>query len=154
MRDNLPRRRFGLISHVPFRNDSYDISFNFHPSTARIVECFYSRTGSVKQGSDIDALLTDACIAVSLLLRHGASLSSLAEAFGENRGFDNLPGPPSSVLGAIARAGAALEKEFPIDKLTSDIIPMFTGGSSAPDMLTNGLTSSDGRPEHPPADRN
>ena len=66
---------------------------------------------SNKDGSDLDAFLSDSCIAISLLLQHGERMETLARAFGENRLEGAETGPPSSALGSIARAGAALDRK-------------------------------------------
>jgi hypothetical protein len=107
----LPNRRFGYIVPLQHAGVSFDVTFNRDPATLRFVECFYTQTGAVKFGSDIQALLTDACIAISKLVEQGVPFAAIAQAFGEDRLPGAESGPPSSVLGAIARKGAELEEE-------------------------------------------
>jgi hypothetical protein len=63
-----------------------------------------------KTGTDLQGLISDGCIAVSLLLQHGMSIEEVAVALGENRPEGEKSGPPASPLGAIARAGVEVER--------------------------------------------
>ena len=62
-----------------------------------------------RTGSDAQAMLSDACIAVSLLLQRGMTIGEVAASFGELRAEGQANGSPASLLGRIAIAGAALE---------------------------------------------
>lgn len=106
----LPNRRDGLIAVVKYQNTEFDVTFNRDPTTGLFVECFYAETNKVKQGSDVAALLSDACIAISKRIEHGESFAQVAVSFGEDRAPGAMNGPPSSMLGAIARVGAALNE--------------------------------------------
>jgi hypothetical protein len=101
-------RRDGLIIKVEHGGRVFDVGFYENPDTGRWAECFYSRAGNIKQGSDFDALLSDACIAVSKLVEAGHTFASLTLTFGEDRAPGQDRGPPSSLLGAICAAGAKL----------------------------------------------
>lgn len=61
-----------------------------------------------KDGSDLRAVVTDGCIAISHLLQRGATIYEIAAAFGEDRDEHRKSGPPASVLGAIARKACEL----------------------------------------------
>lgn len=104
----IPNRRrqvTEIVTHItPSGESPYTVTFGVH--AGRVLEVFCS---SPKSGSDSQATVNDACIAISLLLQHGMTMEQLAAAFGENRNEGEKSGPPSSVLGAIARAGAAID---------------------------------------------
>ena len=106
-RNDLPNRRHGVTMPVTFKNHEFAVTYN-RDDDGIIREAFMRAT---KEGNDLSALLTDGCIAMSMLLQHGETMDSLAAAFGEDRQERESSGPPSSALGAIARAGAALERE-------------------------------------------
>lgn len=59
-----------------------------------------------KTGTDMQALLHQAMIAISLGLQHGVTMPELARILGEDD-----PAPPRSIIGAIVRAGALLDME-------------------------------------------
>lgn len=110
-RTPLPNLRTGLTIPVklrrPGRDDlTFDATFNFG-ACGRVQEVFMRST---KEGNDLSSLLVDGCIAISLLLQRGETMAGLAAAFGENRAEGQMLGPPSSPLGAIARAGADLDQ--------------------------------------------
>ncbi len=72
----------------------------------RIKEVFCA---GFKKESDVVALANDASILMSRCLQHGDSLEELSAALGENRVEGQPPpGLPSSIIGAIARAGLAV----------------------------------------------
>jgi hypothetical protein len=84
-----------------------DVSFGFDRSGAiREVFCL-----AKKDGSDMQRLVHDACIATSVALQFGARISDFAKAFGELRKEGELIGGPASVMGALARLGASIEKD-------------------------------------------
>lgn len=101
-------RRSGITLKIEHDGQVFDIQFNMCPETGEWREAFYSRTAAVKHGSAYDALLSDACIAISKLLEGGHTFESLTKTFGEDRAPGAERGPPSSLLGAICAAGARL----------------------------------------------
>jgi hypothetical protein len=122
VRKPLPERRECVTDRIRHGDHAYSVTFGFD-SDLNIKECFCN---SPKEGSDAQAFISDSCIAMSLLMQHGMSISDLAETFGENRAEGADEGPPSSPLGAIARAGAAIEKEFRSASIGLDQIPDYT----------------------------
>lgn len=120
---NLPNRRDGETVVIEHEGQSFDVSFNRSPATGMVVECFYSDTNKVRHGSFMYALLSDACIAISKRCENGETFADIAASFGENRAPGATTGPPASILGAIACAGAALDGDAP--KLNQN---MSTGG--------------------------
>lgn len=109
---NIPQRREGMTVRLHHYGSMFDVTYNVHPKTGRLFECFYAANGMIKHGSDVQALLTDACIAISKRLEHGESFEEIAASFGEDRAPGATSGPASSILGVIARAGIKLEKEL------------------------------------------
>lgn len=64
--------------------------------------------GSVKVGSEMEALLNDACIALSLLLQAGHSIQALVERF--SREAIGPAAPAASILGLVAEVAAREER--------------------------------------------
>jgi hypothetical protein len=60
-----------------------------------------------KTGTDLQALLHHAFIAISVGLQHGVSMAELARVLGEDEA-----GPPRSIIGAVVRTGAFLEADM------------------------------------------
>jgi hypothetical protein len=115
-RMELPNARRGIRTPVVFTtpsgNEAYYITtFNLSEETGRIIECFICHDDSkeMKTGSEMQALLEDGCKLLSRCLQYGDTIHDLAAYCGENRPEGQKNGPPSSVIGAIARTGAALE---------------------------------------------
>ena len=107
-RARLPSRRHGITMPVEHRGQRFDCTFGIGED-GYVREAFMR---SAKDGTDFSALMVDACIAVSMLLQHGETMQTLAQAFGENRAEGESVGPPQSALGAIARAGAAIDAQI------------------------------------------
>ncbi len=110
----LPNRRVNVTVPVTFifggNENTWDVAFGTVDGVVR--ECFCSASETNKAGSDLQALLADACISISLLLQRKETIRSVAKAFGENRGEGQASGPPASLLGAVARAGVAVEESL------------------------------------------
>lgn len=110
----MPGRRRGVnerVVHV--RSDGTElkvfVTANFSPESGRVAEVFSANTMS---GSDIEAMMTDACILMSLCLQAGVSLAEIVEKLGDRRRHhEDQPGPPTSVIGSIARAAKAIDDE-------------------------------------------
>ena len=110
-RTPLPPRRNALTRYVVHTganggHQAYSVTFGVHDG--RVMEIFCN---SPKEGSDIQGLINDACIAISVLLQHGETAAGLANMFGENRAEGSPSGPPSSPIGTIARIAAGIDKE-------------------------------------------
>lgn len=74
---------------------SYSVTIGFDVARDKIGEVF---THGAKAGSAMDAILDDACVALSLLLQHGVEPSALASSMG--RLGDRKA--PASIIGALA----------------------------------------------------
>lgn len=95
------------MKYCDSRGDEHiaDVSFGFD-SEGVIREVFCQ---AKKEGSDMQGLVHDACIAVSRCLQRGDRIADLARSFGELREEGQEIGRPASVIGALARLGAAVE---------------------------------------------
>ena len=110
MMDAIPPRRLALTELVEHNGKRYAVTFGIVENKVR--ECFCSVVESTPNGTELHAIASDACIAISKLLRRGETLPELAASLGENRPEGALTGPPSSLLGAIVRAGLPLQTEL------------------------------------------
>jgi hypothetical protein len=93
-RHRLPHRRPNLTVDLLFDGTRYAVTVGYRLD-GRPGEVF---THGPKVGSMLDALLDDACIAVSLLLQHGLAPAALASSMGR-LGDDRAP---ASIIGALA----------------------------------------------------
>lgn len=93
-RVRLPNRRPNLTAAVEHAGRSYAVTIGFYPD-GRVGEVF---THGAKAGSEIDCILDDACVAISLLLQLGVEPAALAASMG--RLGDGRS--PASVIGALA----------------------------------------------------
>lgn len=98
MRERLPDRRPAVTGEVTWAGHRISVSAGF-AADGRVAEVFAS---GARYGSDLQRLLDDACVVISLALQHGARPSGLGRSLGR------LPVPganeaegPASVLGAV-----------------------------------------------------
>jgi hypothetical protein len=77
-----------------------------HENSVREVFC-----ADPQIGSDIHAIITDACILISIYLQTGGEPERLVKSLGENRSEGEKSGPASSILGAIARTIVDIQAE-------------------------------------------
>ncbi len=91
-RTRLPNRRENETVDLLFEGQRYHVTIGFAPD-GRPAEVFCH---GAKVGSTMDILLDDACVALSLLLQHGAEPQALAHSMGRLDG-----GAAASVIGAL-----------------------------------------------------
>jgi len=108
-RTPLPGRRGSVTIKVMHTGaggvvNEYTVTYGFNAANA-VCEFFCN---SPKDGSDLQAMISDSCIWASNLLQLDVSIAHLADMCLENRPEGAQAGPAASPLGAIARAGAAL----------------------------------------------
>lgn len=85
------------------------VTFNFGDG-GRIIECFLAHDELPEsKGGQLCELLEDGCKLLSRWLQYGNSIKDLAKYCGESVPEGATEGPPSSIIGAIARTGAELE---------------------------------------------
>lgn len=100
MRTKLPDRRRAVTDIIVHNDATFHITFGCDDE-AQIREVFCS---DARIGSDIHALIMDSCILISIYLQSGGEMEKLVSSLGENRNEKDDKGPPSSIMGAIARA--------------------------------------------------
>ncbi len=103
-RSRLPNRRLNETVDLLFEGRHYHLTVGFF-SNGRPGEVFCH---GAKIGSAMDLLIDDACVALSMLLQHGAEPIALAHSMGRLG-----DGAPASIIGALAVlvAGNAKAKE-------------------------------------------
>ena len=95
IRHRLPNRRPNETRTLTFGGMSFAVTIGFYPADGRPGEVFAS---GAKSGCDLDFLLDDTCVALSLLLQHGVPPGKLAHTMG--RAGDGAT--PASIIGARA----------------------------------------------------
>lgn len=109
----LPTRRAHTVATIEHAGVKYHVGFGQECdregviTNPRVLEVF---ADSRRTGSDQEAILHDACIAMSLLIQYGCPFGMQAAAYGEIRNEGEESGPPASILGAIARMALEIEK--------------------------------------------
>ena len=92
-RETLPNRRSADTFEMVARDMIFIVSFGRSPIDNRVIEVFAScSVGS----SNLDVDLCDSCVAVSLALQHGASVSDIRKSMLRARN-----GRPAGLLGAV-----------------------------------------------------
>lgn len=91
-RKHLPTRRPNQTVDLDFGGQRYAATVGFDRDGA-LAEVFMK---GAKTGSQMDALLDDAAILISLLLQHGVQPSAFAKSMGRVR-----KGEPTSVIGML-----------------------------------------------------
>ena len=100
----LPDRRPNDTAEVAFDGVRYAVTVGYYPDSGLAGELF---THGAKVGSAMDAILDDACVAVSLLLQHGVDPAVLAASMGRVGRNDE----PASIVGALVDLLAARNAE-------------------------------------------
>ncbi len=92
-RELLPNRRPNETVDLLFEGQHYHVTIGFFVD-GRPGEVFCH---GAKVGSGIDLLIDDACVALSMLLQHGAEPMAVAHSVGRLG-----DGEPASIIGALA----------------------------------------------------
>lgn len=106
MREKLPPRRLGITERLTFRPGAagevtFDVTFGYETG-GPVRECFCM---PFRVGTDLQDLLHQGCIFISVALQSGQSMADLARIAGE----DNPSSSAHSHLGLIVRAGVVLD---------------------------------------------
>ncbi len=99
-RVRLPDRRAAETRRLRWADRTVHITIGYDPEHLEAREIFYS--GGCRAGSDMDTLVGDLCIALSVVLQHeGVTAGALAGSMGT--AFDALTGEerPASILGLL-----------------------------------------------------
>lgn len=111
VRQRLPGRRMTITTTVQWRAASWLVAAGFDPD-GRVREVFIDPDaeshGAAKVGSDMRAMLEDACIVISRCLQYGDRAEDLAKTL-SREGSD--AGENASQLGVLAARLASLEQE-------------------------------------------
>ncbi len=78
-RESLPDRRPNLTMEFVYLGTLYAVTVGFQPDTGEPREIF---THGARVGSNMDAILDDACILLSILLQHRVEPAALASSMG------------------------------------------------------------------------
>ena len=107
-RRKLENRRLNVTTGLKTESGKYHVSFGVEPETGRIGEVFIR--GS-KSGSDMDILLDDASVVLSLALQYGLPLEQLLHSLhtGREEGGTSI----------IAKVIAVMNEE--IDKIKAEV---------------------------------
>ena len=93
-RQRLPNRRTNETVNVTHDGHAYAVTLGFDPATGEVREIFTQG----KVGSQMDAILADTSIILSILLQYGVQPSSFAGSMGRL----GPSGEPASVIGRLA----------------------------------------------------
>lgn len=99
-RHRLPNRRPSATRALEWHGREVIVTVGFDPATRQPREVFAS---GPKEGSDMLAIIADACVVISLALQHGAAPQALAKSLGRVPAWQNGEEgeAPASVIGAI-----------------------------------------------------
>lgn len=142
IRLRLPDRRPAETAEAVIDGRRFTVTIGFYPD-GRPGEVF---ADGARIGSDLDALLDDACVALSLLLQHGVDPLRLADSMG--RAGDSRR--PASLIGVMADLLAEVaQQDAPPDSpegswMRSGHTPATSGGI-APGLVSGLPGDSEGR---------
>lgn len=97
MRTQLPTRRRNETRQITYRQATWMVTVGFDSAGAPR-EVF--ATGP-KEGSDMQHVLSDACVVISIALQHGIAPAELSKSLGVIPGFQGEE--PASPIGAVLR---------------------------------------------------
>lgn len=110
-RERLPPRRPSQTVVAEWHGHALAVTGGFDPRSGRLAEAFAS---GPRFGSDLQALVDDACVVISLALQHGATVPELSRSIGTVPAWGE-GGPverPASVVGAILEALRQMEADL------------------------------------------
>lgn len=105
-RHPLPARREAVTILIVWEGTPWSISVGFDESW-RVREIF---ADGHKTGTDIEAILDDACILTSMLLQSGANIADLADKLG--REGVKPEAPAASIVGLAIKKAAEIELAY------------------------------------------
>lgn len=115
-RARLPDRRPAVTERFSYKDTWYEVTIGFDPATARPAEIFLS---GAKEGTDMEHLLADIAVVVSIALQSGQTIESLSKSLARlpavslaPADLDNPPKEylPASVIGAALKAVSKVEE--------------------------------------------
>lgn len=109
-RHQLPPRRLTVTNNIEWARRAWSISVGFDDAL-KVREIF---ADGHKSGTELEAILDDACILISMLLQAGASIQDLAEKLGREGVDPSAPASsiPSSILGLAIKRASEVEQAY------------------------------------------
>lgn len=98
MRTPLPNVRPNVTTDVHWNGQTFPVSIGLHPDTWQPAEVF----ADVAKGGDIQWVISDACVLISIALQHGIAPADLAKSLGRVPSWQGEV--PASPIGAIVEA--------------------------------------------------
>jgi len=99
MRQVLPARRHSVTQTIEHEGVRFDVTFGEYEPGGHVGECFCSTS---KSGSQMEGVLTDACILLSRSVQDGYAWDDLVGR------LSHASGMPTSIIGRIAHAAAEI----------------------------------------------
>jgi hypothetical protein len=100
-RQRLPNRRPAETVELEHNGSRFTVTIGFYPD-GRPGEVF---THGIRSGSNLDALLADACVLVSCLIQHGVEPREIASSMGRLGNAE-----PASIIGAVIDLAAGMNQ--------------------------------------------
>jgi hypothetical protein len=100
-RQPLPNRRPAETVELEHNGSRFTVTIGFYPD-GRPGEVF---THGIRSGSNLDALLADACVVVSCLIQHGVEPHEIASSMGRLGNAE-----PASIIGAVIDLAAGMSQ--------------------------------------------
>jgi len=100
-RQRLPNRRHAETVELEHNGSRFTVTIGFYPD-GRPGEVF---THGIRSGSNLDALLADACVVVSCLIQHGVEPREIASSMGRLGSAE-----PASIIGAVIDLAAGMSQ--------------------------------------------
>jgi hypothetical protein len=100
-RQRLPNRRPAETVELEHNGSRFTVTIGFYLD-GRPGEVF---THGIRSGSNLDALLADACVVVSCLIQHGVEPRAIASSMGRLGNAE-----PASIIGAVIDLAAGMSQ--------------------------------------------
>jgi hypothetical protein len=100
-RQRLPNRRPAETVELEHNGSRFTVTIGLYPD-GRPGEVF---THGIRSGSNLDALLADACVVVSCLIQHGVDPRDVASSMGRLGNAE-----PASIIGAVIDLAAGMSQ--------------------------------------------
>ena len=99
-RRRLPPRRHSETRRLAWAGQTIHVTVGYDTDSLEPKEIFYS--GGYRCGSDMETLVSDLCIALSVMLQHeGVTAASLGKSMGETFDVRTREPMPASILGLL-----------------------------------------------------
>ena len=104
-RARLPNRRPSLVQEITYRGQPISVTIGFDGIVPR--EVF---ANGARDGSDMQHILSDACVMISIALQHGVAASELAHSLGtvpavvDGEEMDVPASPIGAIIGCLVEA--------------------------------------------------